>query len=344
MNKRIFTRKVQLTGGSTLIVSLPKEWASRVNLKPGDLVALTVQPDFSLKLMPWGRRDKPFSTSLKLGANTKPGEAIREFIARYLVGYDVIEIEFEDPAHQLKKAIKEAMTRKMIGVEVIEEMANKVVVQCLARPEELSAIKALRRMMNITSHMISDSIASLKSPNEEALQEVIERDEVVDKLYLFIIRQLKAAALGLVMPSDIGLNDLREALGFRIIVKSVERIGDHAKRIARTMLETPQVSKASGLIPLLVDFGKGVHDVFLKTSKALFNYDRKLAHVVIEEAKELSGLEGELVKKIISSSPSPEVAVALRTIGESLKRIAEYSSDIAEITINLAVENPQLYG
>ena len=45
-------RKVQLTGGSTYAVSLPKNWAKAAGIKPGDHVQLIPQPDMSLLIVP----------------------------------------------------------------------------------------------------------------------------------------------------------------------------------------------------------------------------------------------------------------------------------------------------
>ncbi len=36
-------RKVQVTGGSTYIVSLPKRWATEVGVKPNDTVGIVPQ-------------------------------------------------------------------------------------------------------------------------------------------------------------------------------------------------------------------------------------------------------------------------------------------------------------
>ena len=52
VGKRMESRKVQKTGLSTLTVSLPKEWVSTINLKPGDQVDLEIMPDGSLSIGP----------------------------------------------------------------------------------------------------------------------------------------------------------------------------------------------------------------------------------------------------------------------------------------------------
>ena len=45
-------RKVQITGGNSFVVSLPKTWVKDVGLKPRDAVAIITQPDSSLLIIP----------------------------------------------------------------------------------------------------------------------------------------------------------------------------------------------------------------------------------------------------------------------------------------------------
>ena len=48
-------RKVQVTGGNSFVVSLPKAWVNDIGLRASDPVAVMVQPDSSLLIVP--RRD-----------------------------------------------------------------------------------------------------------------------------------------------------------------------------------------------------------------------------------------------------------------------------------------------
>ena len=45
-------RKLQVTGGSTIIVSLPKEWVKSNDLKKGDVVSLEELASGDLRLSP----------------------------------------------------------------------------------------------------------------------------------------------------------------------------------------------------------------------------------------------------------------------------------------------------
>jgi len=332
-------RKVQITGGSTYIISLPKDWVRNVGLKQGDYLTLTPLPDGSLKIQSKRGDSKPFRTVMEVNPKLSPEASVREFISRYLVGYDLIEIVFPEGTYSHRAAIKECMMKKMIGVEIIDEASNYVIVQCLAKPTELSVINATRRMMNITSHMLSDVVKCLNERNEEMLREVTEREDTVDKFYLFIVRQLKSVALGLLLPSDVGLYDFREVLGFRLVVKSVERVADHVNRIAKILLSDPSAPMVASL-GTLKDVGAKVIDIYEKSIRALFERDINLGHDIVRAARDVGSKEEEVIGWMLKEGVSVSVALPLRTIMESFKRIADYSSDIAEIAINLAIENP----
>jgi len=334
--KGVFERKVVLTGGSTLIVSLPKEWCKQVGVSAGDRLAMIVQPDYSLRLMPKKEEREVYEISMKVSRDVKPKVVVREFIARYLIGYDVIRVEFGEGTYEHRVAIKKALTTKLIGVEIIEEDAKSMVVQCLAKPSELSVKDATRRMTRITSSMVNDVVGCISNPKEYVLKEVIEREDTVDKFYLFIVRQLKSAALGLYLPSEIGLKDLREALGYRIISKSVERIADHAKRVA---IVIPQLKICDRICNHLEELGRKSSEIFDSACDALFRLDKDKAHAIVEEVESIHHYEEKIISKLLKTGFEPTQVLVISTILESLKRVADYSSDIAEITINLAAES-----
>jgi phosphate uptake regulator len=50
--KREEQRKLQMTGGSTYILSLPKEWVTRNQLQKGSLLVLAEEDNGSLSLFP----------------------------------------------------------------------------------------------------------------------------------------------------------------------------------------------------------------------------------------------------------------------------------------------------
>ncbi len=47
-------RKIQVTGGSTYIISLPKNWVDQMGLKRGSVVSINQRDDRSLTIQPKG--------------------------------------------------------------------------------------------------------------------------------------------------------------------------------------------------------------------------------------------------------------------------------------------------
>jgi len=338
MPERIL-RRIQVTGGSTFIVSLPKGWVRNVGLRAGDYVITQPQPDGSLKIAPAkGFKTKASRTNLIIRSRMNPDAITREFVARYLAGYDVIKVTFEDKVPTHRAVIKDVL-RKMIGVEVIEELTDSIVVQCLAKPSELPVRVAVRRMTNLAFYMLADFIKALRAKNLQLLQGMNERDDNVDRFYKFILRQLKMITLGIISPSDVGLNDLRECLGFRLVIKSIERIADHVVNASDCILQLNNTLDDTTR-ERIVTFAQEVSQVFSKSIKSLFDLNVELAHEVADSVDRIEKEENEIISSIMLTCEEVKCAVLLRLVIESLKRIADYSADIAEIAVNLAVEPP----
>ena len=171
-------RKVQVTGGNSFVVSLPKTWVNDVGLRASDPVSVTVQPDSSLLIVP--RRDiRPASKSeaiLEGGQGHDKDFLLRHFISYYLAGYDTIRIILGRSDASLWGFIREGIRRKLVGVEIIEESSGGILTQCLSGYVDLPLKKALERMAIIAGGMLTDSVAVLQGGGKSLADEVIERD------------------------------------------------------------------------------------------------------------------------------------------------------------------------
>ncbi|MCD6508912.1 MAG: phosphate uptake regulator PhoU [Thermoprotei archaeon] len=334
-------RKVQMTGGSTLIVSLPKEWVRNVGLTPGSYVTVQVQPDGSLRITPVSRLEKKsFEAFMCVTEDMSPSMVIREFLSRYLAGYDLIRVEFKEEGKKHRYVIKHAVERKMIGMEVIEESEDGMIVQCLAAHSELPVRIALRRMSNITLSMLNDLLKNLREGRWDALKDLPPRDDNVDKFYTFILRQLKMTMIGILAPEDIGAKDLRECLGLRLVIKSVERIADHIANSAK-YLSSIKERPPHQLILKLYELGEAAKKLYVKAIDAFFKFDVILAHEAADNINYVYNLENETIVSVITKVKEVEDATLLRLVAESMRRIADYSTDICEITINLNITPPK---
>jgi phosphate uptake regulator len=333
------TRKIQFTGKSTYIVSLPKKWVTSLGLKAGSPITITIQ-DNSLILTPKEMAKpatQPAEAILTVSSKDDPDTITRAIISLYLVGYNFIIVRTKEERIGTiqRNVIKELTRKKLVGTEIISETSNEIKLQTLASYPELSVENALRRMCIIATSMHSDAIQALKNLDKKLAQEVIQLDDEVDRFSLYIIRQLKVAVQNAKILKDIGLSSPRDCLGYRVIVKFVERIADHAARIAENILALKEKPNEA-VFKILNEMSTLAQNVFEDAIKALFKKDHALADQVISKAKTIATIENKAIKEIQSKTKQADIS-NIRMITESIRRTAEYASDIAEIVLNLNI-------
>jgi len=332
------TRKVQLTGGATYSVSLPKAWAERAGLKPGSVVQLVPQDQHSLLLFTPASPEASLSeTSVTVAPGTPTEDIVRDFITRYLAGFDIIHLDLTHAKADQRVPLKEAIRRLLIGAEVITETTNTITIQCFLGQAHLPLLSALERMGSLVSSMQKDAMTALSEGNRRLAEEVVQRDTEVDRFYFYIVRQLTAAVGRCDRIRKIGLSSPRACLGYRLAVKSIERAGDHASRVAAIAAAISYPPTPTTLEPLL-KMHRLSDGVFRDSLRALRALDVSLAHKTIRRVSQAGRLEEQGIRLLLNGKHPVEAVLNLRLALESLRRIAEYGADIAETSINLAVE------
>lgn len=337
-NNRGEIRKVQKTGGSTYIISLPKHWVEENRISPGDGLVVKRREDSTLQIFPPTVQEekKAVEATIKISQSDDPYKLARKVVSLYLVGYQVIHMIAEGRlSQQQRDVIKSYVREKLVGAELIADSPSEMTIQVLLSYPELSVKDALRRMFFIASSMQKDAISALESLDRNTAEEVIRLDNEVDRFSMYVIRQIKLAVQDPRSIKEIGLRNARDCLGYRLIVKSVERIADHAALIAeRVKLINKPLEKdvLRGILSM-----NGLANMMLEKSvQALFREDYDLAEEIIMEKEKAKEME-EKVAKLTLEIPRQD-SINVRLISESLRRIAEYSSDIAEIVLNLTIE------
>jgi len=340
-------RKLQMTGGASYTVSLPKDWVKEQGLKAGDVVAVMPRSDSSLTLMPHEKlptgQSKGAEVTVTPQRDQDREQVLRTILAQYLAGYDIIRVSFPASSKpDLRTFLRESARKMFVGSEIIEESKDELIVQCLSSYGDLPAPKVISRMSLIAKLMLRDAVDSLKGRDPAMAEEIVRRDEEVDRFYLFIIRQLTMAVLNRSLILEIGLSDPRDCLVYRVVSKSLERIADHATTIAKM-----SASIESPLPPRLIDEISKASDLTISVLedalRSLAKSDGTLANKSIVSAKSVEREAESVMDKLFSFKLSQKSIVAVRLALESLKRISEYSEDVAEMAINLTARRTELY-
>lgn len=328
-------RKLQLAGGSTYLVSLPKTWVQTAGLHPGDTLFLETEADGSVSVRHRAVekpriRKKVFEEA---GEETRD-HLLRKLIGAYISGYALIEVHFAPARGPFVRRVAREFCRLVIGPEVLEESRNELLIQDLSDPSELSSEKCLRRMHLIVRAMLDDAILALKTSSAPLAQDVIQRDQDVDRLYWMVSKQYHLAHTNPPGSPDRTWNASIQS--HRLVAKLLERIGDHAERIAGTF---PTIADGHSLDARLVkeleeakDSGTAMLD---KAFTALVTGNLDLANQAIDARAHHQKLVDGLSHRV--SSRKGEELLAFGAIVDSLGRTASYAADIAEQAINLAV-------
>lgn len=333
-------RKLQLTGGSTFIVSLPKEWVEQMGLEKGSLVSIVKGDDLSLRIRPKAveKGERQRRAIIGVSRGDEPNSVVRRVVSAYLVGYNIIQVT--DPEDRIESAqrlaIKDFTRRKLVGTEILSDLPDELTLQVLLSYAELSVKDALRRMGIIAASMHREALLAVGVDDSTLAREVIAMDDEVDRFSLYIIRLLKVAVSDSLVLRESGLRSPRECLGYRLITKSVERMADHAVNIATNSLALTMSELNEEVLGELGMLSEAALEVFEASVEALFDDDYSAADGALGRAEELRGLEAGAIQKVIKHSPQGDVA-ALRLIIESIMRTAEYGADIAEIVMNMTI-------
>ncbi len=334
------SRRVQLTGGSTLVVSLPSEWARSVGIKPKDEVFLTPQADLSLLIIPGLPQKKNVEAVIEIPQKADEDEILRAFIAYYIAGFDVVSFKFKSHMPELRSKLKNHIRHKLIGVEIVEETTEKILAQCLHGHVDLPLKKALSRMGILSSAMQLDAVQSLFNSDLEFAKEIVERDDEVDRFYHFIARQLNLAVHNRAMIQEIGLQNAQDCLSYRLIVKSIERTADHAAQVAGSTILLEKRKIPDALSEHIQKLSKQSNDVYESSLRSVHGMSSKLANETIQKLRQVLREEENATEQLISSRLDNKAVVSLRLALESLRRIAEYSADMCEIVVNMTVGSP----
>ncbi|WP_042684419.1 phosphate uptake regulator PhoU [Candidatus Nitrosotenuis chungbukensis] len=341
MQEREETRRLQFTGKSSYIVSLPKQWITELGLKQGDQITITRQGKSGLKILPAKDQTKTIQTEeavLEIARDDENSAIIRKLVSLYFLGYKTIQIKPKTDRLQpgQRNAIKSAVKGMLMGAEIISDSVDGITIQVLVNLLELSVDGAFKRMLHLAKSMLRDALLAVKEGNIELAKEVIDSDDEVDRFGFYIIRQLKIAIQNEYMLKDMGFTNARQCLGYRLIVKNIERTGDHAVLITKDLLEFKRPIK-NNIMEKIEDLNDFAVSVLDQACLALFKEDFNLAELAIKRASDASKYEKKMLE-LIKSIKDEEEAYRIRRMSENIIRIAEYASDIAEIVLNMNIE------
>lgn len=333
-------RRVQFTGGSSYIITLPKGWIDAQKIKKNDPLGIEFQSDGTL-LITKTIEQEPLQRKLEFSVDgiTEPSYLFRLLIGAYISGITTITITSKERLPPFVRVVVRNFTQMTIGQEVVEENDSLITLKDLLNPSEMPFANTIKRMFVIVKAMHEDAITAIRTGNPSLAADVTARDNDVDRLHWLIARQTHMILSNVALSKKMGITP-GMAVHYFVISRIIERIGDHAERI----VDNAQAILSKDLDPAIIEKIAKASElsvgIFDRSIVSFFNNDMKKSHKNIESVQVLESLCGE-INNLVLQQETPD-AIALGYITESLRRAGEYAADISENVINYLVEEKQI--
>lgn len=324
-------RRVQVTGGGTFFVTLPKRWAERWGLSSGEELGLVENGSGALLLIPKGLGEGN-RCELSLGGREEGELLQRDIISLYIAGYDVIVLRGERIRPETRRAVRE-IAQTLVGLEILEETHRTILLQCFLNVRDFPVERTLRRISAITMEMLADAVTAFTKRDEELAKDVVERDDDVDRLELVVARQLSLLLRDLLLEEEVGVPKLH-FFYHHAVAKQLERIADHAVKISRATLALT-ASPREPIVERVRELAETTRDVVVGAVGAFMDRDSREANRVL--AQRASGERLFELSRISAMADQPEDAHPISIVMDSLLRVREYGYNIAETALNVSV-------
>jgi phosphate uptake regulator len=176
---------------------------------------------------------------------------------------------------------------------------------------------------------------AFETRNKVLAEEVILRDIDADRLNWLIARQAHMIMQNNSLSRKMGITP-GMTMHYYILSRIIERIGDHAVRIAENSIPLMDREIQPDLKSALKKASVLSLELFDRSIISFFNNNMKDAQQNIESVAELESLCTD-INNMALSQETP-VAISIGYIAESIRRSGEYAGDISENVINYLIE------
>lgn len=328
-------RKVQMTGGSSFIISLPKSWIKSLNIKKNDPLGLMIQSDNTLLITTKiSGKEGEFVKEFDVDIIDNSDLLFRSLIGAYIAGFDSIIIKSKRRIPPFARAIVRQFTQMTIGQEVVEETESSIIIKDLLNPLEMPFNSTIRRMYVIARGMHVDAVGIMKSFDKTLAEDVTSRDNDVDRLHWLIARQSSILLRNINLAEKLDIIP-GMVINYFLISRFIERIADHAVYMIKNIRNLGEKKLDISIIDLIESADKLTLEILDKSMESLFKKKIKLANESIQNLPKLITICKKINTEALSHKGLP--AISLGYIVESIRRTGVYSADIAESVINQLV-------
>ncbi|MDL5360950.1 phosphate uptake regulator PhoU [Halalkalicoccus sp. NIPERK01] len=329
-------RKVQITGGSTFTVSLPKAWATETGIEAGSELAF--YPEGNTLVATPSNVPSEASTTLAV-EDVSPQELESRLVTLYINGFDEIVLEADRITTAQRRTIRTAATG-LVGFEVSVETEDRMVLRDFLDPSELSVHDTVMQMRLLSFSMLEDATEGLLEEDSDRIDGIAARDDDVDRLWYVTSRLFRAVLRDPRAAAAVDL-DRETCFDYRTCARQIERIADHTVKIAghsADLTELPaDIREPLGSLRIeSLGIVENAMDAFLVEDR-----DRatELATATLAQAAGMDARTRSIDEQLGTADPAD--AQLLGLVVDSLSRIGDYGANIAETALQKAAPTPE---
>ena len=325
-------RKVQLTGGATYTLSLPKPWVDEMSLNPRDGVRIDWRPSGALRLTPIDMLDYQ-ERRVSIDADKLPKDSLHDHLmGAYLSGVDKIKIRFNPDKYRLFRKQIRRFLRNTRGFEVMDESETSVELICLINASDMPLSASINRMYLQLSSLVRDIVSVLEGEDLDLISDAEERESEVDALLYLVERQVCVSLDSHLVATTLKIGR-NQAVEHSNLARSLERMMDHALQMA-ILSKTENLDKLNlklAPIPQITLWQKAIKQLMINM-RTRDSHEIEAARALLKQAQtDILIFENQL----IGGGKFSKGDLLQFRLSESVRRLCAYSRDFGEVLLNL---------
>jgi phosphate uptake regulator len=324
-----FTRRLQKIG-SSILVSLPKEWIDANNLEKSNQVEIeTNQNNLSITAHQSIKPTKEIEIQYPL---SNEESVVANVTGAYLLGYDLIRIKGKSSISIKDRESIRSSLRSLVAIEIIDEDAKTITAQFLLDESAVNPQKILKRMSSIVQGMFADVVQVIQRPDQ--LTSVADRDSEINRQYFLLVRLIRSSIVDKRLATIFNLGNI-DILDYRLAANIIENAGDGVVSISNTLATGRMQDRLTKIlkphIKLIQELSKDIEEIQNKSVDAFLSNDRSLALTTIQLHKKFLKKTFDLkLERQTKTRVPPGLADAVSYL-DLIKQIENYEKSWSDI-------------
>jgi len=262
-------RKVIQIADSTQLISLPRKWTLKYNIKKGDEIEVEEQGN-KVVISTENNMDKG---TVEINPPHLKNITERYITVSFRAGVDEIKINYDSAKNpELLEYINKTLDGQTIGYEIIKQERNLFIIKDLSGNDTAGFDTALRRSFSIISSLATDSVEAVRKKDSHALRDMYIRDRSINKFTNFCCRLLLTK----------GEFDLKKTAFYYHFIRSLEDMADQY-----SLMSTYYEPKPGRVHNSIFESFETVNQNLFELFELYYNYDKVKLNELFMKIKSL---------------------------------------------------------